>query len=182
MTTKKELQKEKRERFLRSLIQEAIINVLAEQDLDLDVEPTNSSVPPANQTPAPETNVMDPSVQQASQLPAEDEPFTIDVMVEKLNTLRGGRSYTDPEIYGKLTTFFNNLTEEQRVSMEWYLNELSKIVMDIETSEPPNHNPQQQTQSTPPPQNNSDGPGSSSPPPQQVPPTPAPQAPVTPIA
>jgi hypothetical protein len=123
------LQQEKRQRFLRNLIKEGILNVLVEQD---NQQPEVSAVPPATPPPAQQTNVMDPAVTQtpapATSKPVSDnETFTIDTMVDKLNVLRGAKSFTDPEIFGKLTTFFNELTDEQKTSFNWLLTELVKI-------------------------------------------------------
>lgn len=143
----KELKEERRERALRSLIQEAIVNVLAEQEMMQ--QPQVSSVPPATTGPDPHTNPIDPDI--AAQ-PPEEVQFTVDGMVDKLNILRGGRSFTDPEVFGRLTTFFNNLTEEQRNSTDWLLTELGKVVIDAsEEQVDPQQQQSQQAQPPPPP-------------------------------
>jgi len=130
------LQQERKERFLRNLIKEAIINVLAEQD-------ELSSVPPATTPPSPQTNISEPTPPSPS--PTEEElpettpgevEFTVDSMVDQLNILRGGKSFKDPEVYGKLNTFFNNLTEEQKNSTKWILEELTKIVTNVDALAP----------------------------------------------
>jgi len=166
----KELKQERRKRFLNGLIKEGILNVLAEQEIAAQ-PPGVSSVPPANQIPSPETNIMDPSAQPAPD-PVEEEQFTVDSMVEKLNILRGGKSYTDPEIYGSLTTFFKNLTEEQQASLEWVLTELNKIVVDVDGLEQPEQptDPTAAQPVAPPP-----------PAPTASPAAPAPPAPVSPV-
>ena len=163
----KELKQERRKRYLNGLIKEGILNVMAEQEI-AGQQPGISSVPPASQMPSPETNVMDPGAQPPPD-PVVDEQFTVDSMVEKLNVLRGGKSYTDPEIYGSLTTFFKNLTEEQRVSLEWVLTELNKIVVDVDV-DPGEQPPTDPTTAQPVPP----------PPPAAAPPAaPAPAAPVS---
>lgn len=171
----KKLLAEKRERFLSNLVKEAIINVLAEQE-EMQMTP-----PPA---PA-----ADPMTQLAQQAPGQEElplptpepgdaepvEFTVDTLVDKLNILRGGKSLKDPEVYGKLTTFFNNLTDEQKTSSQWILDELTKIVTqpspeEEQPAEPEEPAPAPQTPPAPPA------------PPQAAPPAPAPAAPVTPTA
>lgn len=119
-----QLLREKRQRFIRNLIKEAILNVLAEQEAPVQT----TAVPPAPAAPAPETNA---SLQQTPPAEGAEEPqqFTVEAMVDKLNVLRGGRSFTDPEVFGRLTTFFNNLTDEQKVSFENLLTELGKAVI-----------------------------------------------------
>jgi len=115
------LQQERKERFLKNLIKEAIINVLAEQD-ELGMDLTQ---------PAP---VTEPATSPTESVPQEmsEEEFTVDVMVDKLNDLRGAKSFKDPEVYGKLNTFFNNLTEEQKTSTKWILDELVKLVTSVQ--------------------------------------------------
>lgn len=136
-----QLQKERRERFLKALLEEAIINVLAEQEQTPSLPsapPGPSSAPPAATPPAAETNqAADISLTQP-----EPVEFTVDTMVEKLNVLRGGKSFTDPEVYGKLNTFFNGLSDEQKTSLDYMLNELNNVV--LETSQQPQQQNQQQ--------------------------------------
>lgn len=172
---KKELEQERRERALRTLIQEAIVNVLAEQEME---QQQQTAVPPATPGPDPLTNPIDPDVtaQQPQAQEEEEVPFTVDEMVDKLNVLRGGRSFTDPEVFGRLTTFFNNLTDEQKNSLDWLLTELGKVVIDASAEQV---DPQQQ-QSQP-----------AQPPPPPAPPAPQPEqttttttqpaAPLTPV-
>jgi len=129
----KKLLQERKERYIRNLIKEAIINVLAEQE-------ELSAVPPATTPPAPQTNMPDMPPPSTPDQPAPDpsaqKEFTVDTMVEQLNILRGGKSLKDPEVYGKLTTFFNNLTEEQVTSLKWVLEELIKIVTNVNELNP----------------------------------------------
>jgi hypothetical protein len=145
----KELQEERRTRALQSLIQEAIVNVLAEQQMMQ--APAANPVPPATPGPDPATNPIDPDVTAPPQQ-EEEVQFTVDGMVDKLNILRGGRSFTDPEVFGRLTTFFNNLTDEQRTSTNWLLTELGKVVIDAsEEQVDPQQQQQQQSQPQQPP-------------------------------
>lgn len=143
------LHEEKRERFLRNLISEAIINVLAEQALDQEepvdpVAPVTPTQPPTSTPDAGPTPPTPPGDDLPPEEPQGEQEFTVDTMIDKLNILRGGKSYTDPEVYGKMTTFYKNLTEEQISSMQWFLNELTKIVVDVENI--PAQNPASQTQ------------------------------------
>ena len=147
----KELKEERRERALRNLVKEAVVNVLAEQAM---MQPQQaqvqgqSAVPPATPGPNAETNPTDPDIAAPQQ---QDVQFSVDGMVDKLNVLRGGRSFTDPEVFGRLTTFFNNLTDEQRNSTDWLLTELGMVVIDASEEQVDPQN-QQQTQQTQPPQ------------------------------
>lgn len=159
------IEREKRQRYLTNLIKEGIINVLAEQEPPV---PT-SAIPPATTPPAPETNgaeTVAPSPEQ--QAPEGEAQFTVELMVDKLNVLRGGRSFTDPEVFGRLTTFFNNLTDEQKTSLEDLLTQLGQAVLGATEEEAGLEDQQQQgkapQQQQPPP------------PPQPAAPPPAPAA------
>lgn len=122
----KDLEKERRERHLRQLIKESIVNVLVE--MAMEQGQPGSAVPPVSPGPAPETNRTDTDVQNSPNTTVENEEFDVDDMVDKLNLLRGSRSFKDPEVYGRLNTYFNNLTGEQKNVLNWLLTELSKIV------------------------------------------------------
>lgn len=157
---------EQRQRYIEYLIKEAVVNVLAEQEPPV----ATSAVPPSPVAPSPETNVQQPEVQAEPAAP-EQEQFTVEAMVDKLNVLRGGRSFTDPEVFGRLTTFFNGLTDEQKANMESTLTELGKAVIGATEEEAGLEDPQQQQQ-----QQTS---GAAQPPPPAPAPAAAP-APVTP--
>jgi hypothetical protein len=158
------INKEQRQRFIEYLIKEAVVNVLAEQEPPF----ATSAVPPSPVAASPETNVQQPEVQTEPAAP-EQEQFTVEAMVDKLNVLRGGRSFTDPEVFGRLTTFFNGLTDEQKTNMESTLTELGKAVIGATEEEAGLEDPQQQQQSS----------GAAQPPPPAPTPAAAP-APVTP--
>ena len=168
------LQQEKRHRFLRNLIKEGILNVLVEQDIQQ--AGAVSAVPPASTPPAQQTNVMDPGTTPPSP-PAtpetgDGEEFTLDMMVDKLNVLRGAKSFTDPEIYGKMTTFFNELTEEQKSSFKWLLTELVGL-----TDQAPTTPGIQNTVQSP--QQGNQGQGAPQAAPAAAPPAQAPEAPIS---
>lgn len=121
-----DLKLERRKRFLETLIKEAVINVLAEQ------QPPEA--PPA---PAPaETPPAEPqAATQAPEGPQSPEQFTVDDMIERLNVVRGGRSFTDPEVYGQLVTWFKRLNEDQKVVLQNFLVDLGKIVINVQENE-----------------------------------------------
>lgn len=167
MSDSKKLQLEQRDRFLRNLIKEAVINVIAEQQ-PLPVQ--TSAVPPATPGIAPETNASEELQPPPEQAPDQPEQFTPEAMVEKLNVLRGGRSFTDPEVFGRLTGFFNNLTDEQKSGLDHTLTELGKAVIGATEEEAGLEDPAQQQQSA----------SLQPPPPPPAPSAPGPGAPVSP--
>jgi len=126
---RKALQTERREKYLQNLVNEAIVQILEEQ---------------ATPTPAPELPVAPPAppvapvpgAPEALQAVAPEE-FTVDDMIERLNVIRGGRSFTDPEVYGQLVTFFKGLSEEAKTIAKDFLISLGKIVINVNQQDQP---------------------------------------------
>lgn len=122
---RKEFEKQLSSKRKELLIKEAILAVLAEQA----IEQQQQQPAPAIQAPNP------PTSPDQSQAPQPEEEVTIDSVIEKLNVIRGGTSFSDPEVYGQLNTFFNNLPEDQRVNLDNQLNNIGKIVSMAEPDE-----------------------------------------------
>lgn len=141
---------------LENLIKEAVTLALYEQKLH-EADP-NMMAPPAPQPnagpvpPAPQTPPAEQAAPPPPQTPQAQQPLTVDSMIERLNVIRGGRSFTDPEIYGQLTTFFKRLSPEQTQSIDQFLQDLSKIVVNVEQGPqgtPPNQTPEAQANQNP---------------------------------
>ena len=120
MTTNTNL--ERRKRSLEVLIKEAVIAVVAEQQ---ELADQAAAAPPP---PAPVPATPTPSADPAAAPAAPAEPATVDTFIDKLNVIRGGSSFSDPEVYGQLTTFWNGLPEEQKATMDTALGSVGKIV------------------------------------------------------
>jgi hypothetical protein len=121
---KYQINKERRNRHLKTMIEESIINVLAEQEMAQQVTPqaqpqagTVESPPPVatpeNQTPVP-------------------KQYTVDDMIDELNAIRGGRSFSDPEVYGKLVTFFKNISDDQRTNLDTMLTQIAELITGVD--------------------------------------------------
>jgi hypothetical protein len=151
---RKALNEERRQRYLDTLVNRAVFRVLAEQDL--------AAAAPAG-VPAPAAPPADVSAPPSPEAPApgQQKEFTVDDMIERLNVIRGGRSFTDPEVYGQLVTFFKKQTDEQKQAIEAFLVEIGKIVINVNEQESP---PDSDTSAAPP---------ATTPPATEVPPTPA---------
>ncbi|MFA6049917.1 MAG: hypothetical protein WC761_01850 [Candidatus Paceibacterota bacterium] len=142
---RKALNTERRKRFLENLITEAVINVLAEQQAPPLTPPPAAPVG----APPPATPLTDPTAPPAEQAPVNGA-FTVDDMIERLNVVRGGRSFTDPEVYGQLVSYFKTLDDPQREALKTFLVELGKIVIDVKQEEPGSVQQPQQTNVAPP--------------------------------
>ena len=129
LSIRKALQEDRRKKYLSGLINEAIVQILSEQE---------AAAAPMGM-PAPATPPADVSAPPSPEAPASSQPkeFTVDDMIERLNVIRGGRSFTDPEVYGQLVTFFKTLSDEQKASMEKFLMDLGKIVINVNEQEAP---------------------------------------------
>ena len=92
------LKEDRRKKYLSGLINEAIVQIISEQDA--------AAAAPVGM-PAPAAPPVDVSAPAGTPAPKE---FTVDDMIERLNVIRGGRSFTDPEVYGQLVSFFKTLS------------------------------------------------------------------------
>jgi hypothetical protein len=119
------LKEDRRKRYLSGLINEAIVQIISEQDA--------AAAAPVGM-PAPAAPPVDVSAPAGTPAPKE---FTVDDMIERLNVIRGGRSFTDPEVYGQLVSFFKTLSDEQKTAMEKFLMDLGKIVINVNDQEEP---------------------------------------------
>lgn len=153
---------------LENLIKEAVTLALYEQKLheaDPNMAPPPVAPAQANAGPVPPAPQQPPLEQAADPMaapPQQNQPLTVDTMIERLNVIRGGRSFTDPEIYGQLTTFFKRLSPEQTQSIDQFLQDLSKIVVNVE-QQPQDPNMQNQTQAPSQQQNSTNAQGPISP-------------------
>lgn len=127
---------ERRKRFLENLIKEAIINVLAEQQAP---DAAVAQAAPPSDAPAPDAGLAPEPSQAPEQDPNAAKPpaeFTVDDMIERLNTVRGGRSFTDPEVYGQLITWFKKLNDDQKAVLQNFLIEIGQIVVNLPSKKP----------------------------------------------
>lgn len=154
----------KNKRFKRLLLAEAIRKTIKEQQV------AAAQQQPQAQSQAPDVNVGD---QQGPASPNQQLSAgidSVDSIIEKLNLIRGGSSFKDPEVYGQLTTWYNNIPDEMKVTLNDYMTAISNIVMIDSPEADPNTVAPPPTQATPPS-------GSPSPPPQQSAPVAASDAP-----
>jgi len=55
-------------------------------------------------------------------------------MIERLNIIRGGKSFSDPEVYGQLTTYFKGLNDADKAAIDRFLQSINKIVIQVDTT------------------------------------------------
>lgn len=129
---KNELLTERRARFLENLLQEAIVNILAEQDAAPAPEaPAPAPSAAAEPAPAPPASALPPTPPAEAGTPEKKEELTVDDMIERLNVIRGGRSFKDNDVYAKLVLFFGKLTEEQKTALQSQLIDIGQAVINV---------------------------------------------------
>lgn len=131
---KNELLTERRARFLENLLQEAIVNILAEQDAAPAPEAPAPSAA-AEPAPAPPASALPPTPPAEAGTPEKKEELTVDDMIERLNVIRGGRSFKDNDVYAKLVLFFGKLTEEQKAALQSQLIDIGQAVINVPEDE-----------------------------------------------
>lgn len=114
-----------RQRSLENLIKEAVIAVVAEQ---------MAAAPPQQPAPAPQTP---PAATPAAQPPTGTDPAqegapTVDHLIDKLNVIRGGTSFSDPDVYGKLTNYWNGLDDAKKNAIQTFLADIGRLVTPAE--------------------------------------------------
>ena len=67
------------------------------------------------------------------QAPVDEQgnAITLDKMIDRINVIRSGLSFEEPEVYGKLTTMFKAMTPEEKVKLYKQLTDISAIVQNI---------------------------------------------------
>jgi uncharacterized membrane protein len=113
---KKEIIEERRTRFLENLLQEAIVNILAEQ---------------AAAAPAPEAPATAAPAEEATTAEEGNTEFTIEEMIERLNVIRGGKSFKDNDVYTKLIVFFSKLSDQQKNDLRQMLIDIGQAVINV---------------------------------------------------
>jgi hypothetical protein len=56
-------------------------------------------------------------------------------MIDRLNVIRGGKSFADPEVYGQLTTHFNAMSEADKAVVDRFLQMIGKTVIQVDTTQ-----------------------------------------------
>ncbi len=82
------------------------------------------AAPPPPAAPAPET-------EPSQGVPTDDETgeaLTLDHVLDRLNTIRSGKSFQDPEVYGKLTTLYKRITPEDKIKLNQQLRNIGAVV------------------------------------------------------
>lgn len=122
----------------RNLLKEAIRKEIRkflkeEEDLFGDEEPAapEQEAPAAQSQQAPTDNKV--SLGKVSgtadgAAPQQEEEISLEASIEKLNTIRSGRSFKDDEILAQMESYYNDLKDAEKKALQAFLTGISQIV------------------------------------------------------
>lgn len=118
--------------FIRSVLDEKLREaitgpspLMVEDDLEQALGGSDKKKDAAQAAPAPSDDDN-----QDQQPGGENVPEEIDVkaVVEKLNSIRSGRSFRDSAVEQRMDAFFNNLDDSERKALYQFLSGLAQVV------------------------------------------------------
>jgi hypothetical protein len=121
-----------RKKHLRYLVTESV-RMLKEQDIGMPGAPVSAVPPPA--PPPPDVTMTPQPGADGTQGPQGAKPFTVDEMIERLNVIRSGKSFSDPEVYGQLTSYFKGVSEPDKAVIDKFLQGLGRVVIQVDAVE-----------------------------------------------
>lgn len=127
-------------RMVISLLSESM--TLLEVDAPVDITNAPPSAPsPAAPGPAgpppDQSGGMDMTPPAASPDSNSGDPnddqnqITLEKVIAKLNTIRGGKSLRDPSIYNKLNVYYDALQETEKSELYKFLSGIAQVITDI---------------------------------------------------
>lgn len=141
-----------RSKFLAITLFEGI-RLITEQD-EMGA-PSQAALPPQQQPQVqpPGTGDVIPSgptdAPPGSPMGTDGKPLTVDSIIDKLNVIRGGKSFSDPEVYGQLTTMFKAMPDQEKLNLDQTLTKIGDTVKQQKEPTPGETTPQQMTSSGP---------------------------------
>lgn len=130
----------KRKEFFEYFLKESLKLVKEAQTLNEQDPAAPAPEQPVTATTAPEQPAL-PEPPASGVGGQGEKSITIDSVIERLNVIRGGKSFSDPEVYGLLTTFFNNLSEEQKTTLDQLLMQIGQVVISALPTKKPAEQP-----------------------------------------
>lgn len=143
---KKDIKQTIRSHNRKNLIKEAFVLALLEQEQMAQLAPP----PPAINAPPTQQEMQPPAPAPQEATPPQaniqgQQPISLDSIIERLNVIRGGKSFTNPEVYGQMVTYFKSLNDQNKDEINKFVQEIAKIV----TNNPAEASPQQPPAPTP---------------------------------
>lgn len=104
--------------------------VLKEQQDPGQVPPTGTA-PPMPQEQQPQNQQPAPAVDSTGQ------NLTVESLIEKLNVIRGGKSFDAPEVHSQLNALYQNIQDQDKITLDRILIDIGKAVQESQTAQPP---------------------------------------------
>ena len=104
--------------------------VLKEQQNPGQVPPTGTA-PPMPQEQQPQNQQPAPAVDSTGQ------NLTVESLIEKLNVIRGGKSFDAPEVHSQLSALYQNIQDQDKITLDRILIDIGKAVQESQTAQPP---------------------------------------------
>jgi hypothetical protein len=106
---------------------------ILKEEMGTNPQPIAPPAPAVQQPPVENQQPPQPPPAGQTSLAGPDgKPITVDSMIDRLNVIRGGRSFKDPEVYGDLTRFFKRLPDAEKTQLDAILMEVGKIVINAQ--------------------------------------------------
>ena len=159
-------------------VRSTLISKLLDESLNLLNEADDAipggDMPMGNDPAAPPTPPADPNAAAAPPVAPPDpnapvgqeNEVTLEKVIAKLNTIRGGKSLRDPSIYNKLNTYYDGLQENEKMDLFKFLSGIAQVITDIVDAQQPGAMPPTAVPPTTPPP----GPDAGAMPPPPTPP------------
>lgn len=100
--------------------------------------------------------------------PQTGEALTLEKMIDRVNIIRSGLSFEDPEVFGKLTALYKAMPSDEKIKFNKQLKDIGAVVQNQEVSKGDGASPE--APAMPP----EAAPVPAAPPPPAAPPTPPP--------
>lgn len=135
-------------KYLGWLLESAVSSVLLEQ-AEQQVPPVAPAQPPVQTAQPPMPGAEQPPADPTQQTPQSS--MSLDDLIEKLNLIRGGRSFTDPEVYTKMGEVFKTFTDQQKTELDASLTKVIDVIVNPDEGQlaQPGNAPQTPTSQTP---------------------------------
>jgi hypothetical protein len=110
-------------------MQESKVRFLAEADPVVPASPP--AAPQVDALPDQGTvdpNIEDPNVSQEATADIQKGSITLEMVIDKFNTIRAGKSFKDKSIKQQMMQYFEKLSDDEKVALYAFLKGISQIV------------------------------------------------------
>lgn len=66
--------------------------------------------------------------------PQTGEALTLEQMIDRMNIIRSGLSFDDPEVFGKLTALYKSMPSDEKIKLNKQLKDIGAIVQSQEVN------------------------------------------------